>query len=140
MKRAPALIFALIQASAAMACAANTSEASGEADLTNQPSDDMTVLKVAAQEPINGYGSPGFAADQCIRSSDGETYDCTTEMEHRFGAPALHAIKLSRWAVENANSSGFFCRVLRVTTLTKPAALDASKGIGFYYRGYAGEG
>ena len=106
-------------------------------DLVSQGSSDLTVLKAEALDPINGNGSPGFVESDCkpVASAPGDQrIDCTAPMEKRFGAPALHDILVP------LPQSLFFCRVMRVTTVTKKAAFDNATGAGFYYRGYGGNG
>lgn len=112
----------------------SSSDATAADDLVNQSSSDITVLKVNVIEAINGYGAPGFSAEQCKASADGQTVNCTAELERRFGAPALHEVVLAKRSVEQG--SQFFCRVMHVTTLTKHSAAEATTGVGFYYRGY----
>src|SRR5690349_15201110 len=56
--------------------------------------------------------------------------DCTRAFEARFDAPALDTIDVTRY--------GFFCRLLRVVTVSKKSAVANSEGIGFYYQGFGG--
>jgi hypothetical protein len=119
----------------AFGCSAETAPPStDDADLIDQPSGDTTVLKVRIGEAINGYGEADFDRPHCAALLASGRVDCTEQMEQRFGAPVLHQIDLP------ADSNQFFCRVLHVTTLTKKAAADVSTGIGFYYKGYTGQG
>jgi hypothetical protein len=111
--------------------------ASGKSDgagaVVDQASPDVTVLWAQALDPIGGYGEPGFDATECT-PVDSFSMDCTARFEERFGRPALHPIVVS------SSQSQFFCRVLEVETLSRSAALAASDGIGFYYRGYGQSG
>jgi hypothetical protein len=56
--------------------------------------------------------------------------DCTRAFEARFNAPAIDTIDVTR--------HGFFCRLLRVVTVSKKSAIENSEGIGFYYKGFGG--
>lgn len=129
MRRLPVFVAGVVFA----ACAAPTEGAeTSDSEIVNQRSPDVTVLKAEALDPIGGYGSADFRADECGPGEQDYTRNCTAAMEKRYAAPALHAADISK--------TQFFCRLLRVTTATRTAALGAASGIGFYYRGYGGSG
>lgn len=125
----------MIVFAACVGCSSGSSRTSDESAsagaLVDQPSPDITVVKAEALDPINGNGAPGFSDAECT-TIDESHRDCTDAMAKRFDAPALHRIEIP--------TNEFFCHVLRVTTATRAAALDASAGIGFFYDGYGGEG
>lgn len=97
---------------------------------TNQSSSDVTVLSAEAIDVIGGNGSPPFDTSGCDARPDG-AFDCTAKLEGHIGAPALQELVL-----RSSSSSSFFCRVLRVTTVSRSAALANADGIGFFYSGY----
>ena len=107
-------------------------------DIVSQSSPDLTVVKAFALEPINGNGSPGFVESECtpvpLNPAEGKKLDCTKAMEKRYGLPALHDILIP------IPQNLFYCYELKVTTVSKKAAIENADGIGFFYRGYYANG
>jgi hypothetical protein len=60
------------------------------------------------------------------RAGDAQTLDCTAELQRTAGAPSLEQVVVPA----GYNFQG--CRLLRVTTATKQAALASALGVGFY--------
>jgi hypothetical protein len=102
-----------------------------KAEIVNQPSPDITVLKADANQAVNGYGGLGYALERCI-SDDAFTKDCTDQHEFIFQTPALHSIRVS--------SSYYSCRLLDVVTATRKDAFLTAGEIGFYYSSGIGSG
>lgn len=87
--------------------------------IVNQDSDDVTVLRARATEPL------ALDAGKCVAAAAG-TVDCTAALEQRFGAPSLHALIVP----SGYDFAG--CNLVRVTTASKTSAVAASTGIGWY--------
>lgn len=93
----------------------------------DQVATDVVSLTAHPGSSIGRNGEPGFAPSDC-RAVSAQVMDCTKAMEARFGVPALHAIYVG--------TSQFSCSAWNIETVSRKGALDASTGIGFYYRGY----
>lgn len=88
-------------------------------DVINQDRADITVLRAAAEGPLN------LDSSRCPRLDDG-TADCTAEFERTQGAPSLHRVMVPQGHAFPG------CRLLRVTTASKTIAARNSANLGFY--------
>ena len=86
--------------------------------IVNQDRDDVTVLR-ASTSPLT-LNTAGCTA------IDNVSVDCTGALEQAAGAPAFHRLVLA----SGQNVAG--CALLRVTTVSKDAALPTASGIGFW--------
>jgi hypothetical protein len=86
--------------------------------VVDQSRDDVTVLR-AATTPLK------LGPNQCT-GIDGVSVDCTAAIAEMTGAPSLHR------AVFGATQDFSGCALLRVTTVSKDAALANTTGIGFW--------
>jgi len=84
----------------------------------NQDSDDTTVVKAATTALT-------LDPSKCV-TADGGTRDCTAALSAAAGAPAFQALIVPA----AFNFAG--CKLLRVTTASKPGAIHDTTGVGWY--------
>jgi hypothetical protein len=87
--------------------------------IINQASDDVTVSKAKAVEPVT------LDTKTCVTANAG-MLDCTAALEKKYGAPSLHTVLVAK----GYNFAG--CNLLRVTTASKPGAISVTTGLGWY--------
>jgi hypothetical protein len=87
--------------------------------IISQASDDLTVSKAKALEPL------ALTTNSCSAGNAG-TVDCTAALEQKYGAPSIHSVIVPK----SYNFAG--CNLLRITTASKQGALTETSGIGWY--------
>jgi hypothetical protein len=87
--------------------------------VANQTRDDVQLLRAAVG------GNAAVDPTHC-EVGDAQTLDCTEELQRTAGAPSIEQVLVP----QGYDFAG--CRVLRVTTVAKSAAIPGAVGIGFY--------
>jgi len=87
--------------------------------VVNQSRDDVQLVRAAVA------GAVTVDPTRC-RAGDAQTLDCTEELQRTAGAPSLERV------IVPVGYTFAGCKVLRVTTAAKTAALPGALGIGFY--------
>jgi hypothetical protein len=103
------------------------SQAVALADIVNQASSDVMVLRAEVVGTVASSGASDIAKERCASRRDlsgGQWLDCTAAIAEKYGAPAIHGIVLPV-------GGDVSCGIMRIKTLSKQLAAASSEGIGF---------